>query len=85
MEELEIDQRILRRLGSVQEIHRVLKPGGKLLVYDWVVDSEDQDRSGCYRFTIGEIRRMVQEAGFRLVEVERVEPGLVLVVGEVKT
>lgn len=67
------------------EVHRVLKTGGRLFVHDWVVISEDQDRSGCFRFSLGEMRRMVQEAGFRLVVVEQVDPDLVLLVGEVES
>jgi LmbE family N-acetylglucosaminyl deacetylase len=35
--------------------------------------------------TDGEIRRMVQKAKFRRVEVEQVDPGLVLVIGEAKS
>jgi ubiquinone/menaquinone biosynthesis C-methylase UbiE len=69
---------------ALREVYRVLKPRGRLLVCDWVVTSDDQDRSGCYRFTLGEIRRMVQEAKFQRVEVKQVDPGLVLVVGEAK-
>lgn len=68
-------------VAALQEIHRALRPGRKVLIGDWAV-AEGQPREGCYRFTAAEMRRMVKEAGFQCVEVEQIEPDLVLIVGE---
>lgn len=67
--------------AALQEIQRVLRPGGQVLIADWVV-TEGEPREGCYHFTTGEIRRMLEEASFRWVEVEQIEPDIVLAVGE---
>lgn len=58
----------------------MLRPGGKILIGDWVVE-EGQTRSGCHRFTAREIRQMLEATGFEGIEIEEVEPGLVLMVG----
>lgn len=68
-------------VAALQEVQRVLSPGGQVLIGDWAL-AEGQPREGCYRFTAGEMRRMVVEAGFRCVELEQIEPDLVLIVGK---
>jgi ubiquinone/menaquinone biosynthesis C-methylase UbiE len=67
--------------AALQEIYRVLRPGGKVLIGDWVV-GEGQPRSECHRFTVGELRRMLEKVGFEQVEVETIEADLILVIGE---
>jgi ubiquinone/menaquinone biosynthesis C-methylase UbiE len=68
-------QVILRQVG------RILKPGGKVLVGDWVV-GEGQEKGDCFEFTAGEIERFLAGAGFQNISVEWIEPYLVLVAGE---
>ena len=63
---------ISNKSAPLAEIHRVLKPGGLLLVnlpaYQWLHSSHDvavhQDR----RFTKGELCGMLRDAGFEVVE-----------------
>ena len=66
---------ILRQVGHI------LKPDGKVLVGDWVV-GEGQERRSCFKFTAVEIERFLTRAGFQNINVEWVEPYLVLVIGE---
>ena len=67
--------------ATLREVHRILKQGGRVLIGDWVV-SEGEERGTCFRFTTVEIERFLARASFQNVNVEWVEPYLVLVIGE---
>lgn len=65
----------------LREVRRILKQDGRVLIGDWAV-SEGKERGVCFRFTAVEIEQLLARAGFQNINVEWVEPYLVLVVGE---
>ena len=67
--------------ATLREVYCALKQGGRVLVGDWVL-IEGQEAGECFKFTAGEIERLLVGAGFQNVNVEWVEPYLVLVIGE---
>ncbi|MDI6754907.1 MAG: class I SAM-dependent methyltransferase [Thermodesulfobacteriota bacterium] len=61
------------------EIKRILKPGGRLIVADYVIKKEGQEKE-CHKFTIMSLEKLFQEAGFHLLESKLLEPDLALLV-----
>ena len=47
------------------EISRVLKPGGRLIVADYVIE-EKKEPSECHKFSFPEIERLLKKSGRRL-------------------
>ncbi len=64
---------------ALGEIHRILAPGGMVLIGEWLVEDEDQPRDGCYRFTLDDMRQMLWEIAFRQLEFEQIDVDRVLV------
>jgi SAM-dependent methyltransferase len=56
---------------AIAELHRVLKPGGRLLLrlpaFEWLRSSHDEDIGTLHRFTLGEIEDKLQRAGFTVL------------------
>jgi SAM-dependent methyltransferase len=66
---------------ALREILRALRPGGRLLIADYVI-VEGRPSSECHRVTAAQLRRMVEDAGFLRVGIEMVGPSAVLLTGE---
>jgi len=53
---------------ALSELHRVLKPGGYLLLrlpaFDWLRSSHDVDIGTLHRFTLAEMKERISRAGF---------------------
>lgn len=67
--------------ATPRQVGRMLKPGGKVLIGDWVV-GEGKRKGDCFRFIATEIERFLTWAGLQNVDLEWVEPYQVLATGE---
>jgi len=60
-----------RDARTVQEFFRVLRPGGHLLLrvaaYDWLRGEHDITVRTAHRYTVGEVDRLLRNAGFEVV------------------
>lgn len=65
---------------ALKEIHRILVPGGMVLIGEWVVEDESYPRDGCYRFTLEEMEQMLWKTDFHSIIVEQIEMDAALVV-----
>ena len=63
--------------GCLQEVHRVLKPGGKFAILVEVVDSDSKWTSvveGMTAYTPEQIKSLLDDAGFTQTEIHRKKP-----------
>lgn len=65
---------------ALREIRRVLKPKGRLIMADYVIE-EGKEASECHKFSFSGMERLIGKAKFSLSESRRLEPDLALFVG----
>ena len=70
--------------GCLQEVHRVLKPGGKFAILVEVVDSDSKWTSvveGMTAYTPEQIKSLLDDAGFAQTEIHRKKPTYATILG----
>ena len=70
--------------GCLQEVHRVLKPGGKFAILVEVVDSDSKWTSvveGMTAYTPEQIKSLLDDAGFAHTEIHRKKPTYATIIG----
>ena len=70
--------------GCLQEVHRVLKPGGKFAILVEVVDSDSNWTSvveGMTAYTPEQIKSLLDDAGFIQTEIHRKKPTYATILG----
>lgn len=70
--------------GCLQEVHRVLKPGGKFAILVEVVDSDSKWTSvveGMTAYTPEQIKSLLDDAGFTQTEIHRKKPTYATILG----
>lgn len=70
--------------GCLQEVHRVLKPGGKFAILVEVVDSDSKWTSvveGMTAYTPEQIKILLDDAGFAQTEIHRKKPTYATIIG----
>lgn len=72
---------IEREEEALSEIRRVLKAGGKMIVADYVIEKEGQEKE-CHKFTVVSLKKLFQTAGFHLLESKLFESDLALLTAE---
>ncbi|HEY1411813.1 MAG TPA: class I SAM-dependent methyltransferase, partial [Rhodopila sp.] len=59
--------------AAVAELNRVLRPGGRLILnlpaYRWMLSAHDRQVHNARRFTAGEVRTLLDHAGFHRIRV----------------
>lgn len=68
----------------MQEVHRVLKPGGKFAILVEVVDSDSKWTSiveGMTAYSPEDLRKLLDDAGFTQTEIHRKKPTYATIIG----
>jgi ubiquinone/menaquinone biosynthesis C-methylase UbiE len=70
--------------GCLQEVRRVLKPGGKFAILVEVVDSNSKWTSvveGMTAYSPGDLKQLLDDAGFTQTEIHRKKPSYATIIG----
>ena len=70
--------------GCLQEVRRVLKPGGKFVILVEVVDSNSKWTSvveGMTAYSPGDLKQLLDGAGFTQTEIHRKKPSYATIIG----
>ena len=70
--------------GCIQEVYRVLKQGGKFAILVEVVDGDSKWTSvveGMTAYTPGQLKQLLDDAGFTQTEIHRKKPSYATIIG----
>ncbi|MFW6144832.1 MAG: class I SAM-dependent methyltransferase [Candidatus Natronoplasma sp.] len=70
-----------RPVDVLEQARKVLKDQGKLVIGDFWF-TERKEKGGCYRFTPGEIKNMIKEAGLKYLGQDRIGKEFTILIGE---
>ncbi len=65
--------------NALKEVHRVLKPNGKIVIVEFIIRKR---KSICHKFVTTGINEMIENAGYRELNIQELEEDIVLALGK---
>jgi len=59
----------------LEEVKRILKPGGRIIIVEYIIRKR---KSKCHKFVKEEVNKMLENAGFRDIIIQKLEEDLIL-------
>ena len=66
---------------ALTRIRKIIKDRGRIIIGDFWF-TKRKKKQGCYRFTVKDIKRLLEKSGFKYIGEDRISKDFVLVLGE---